>query len=333
MNKFVRNLLTEWRKLKLPFENETIIVAVSGGADSLSLTIALADLRKRKKLNLSFIVAHFNHNLRGTESDKDAEFVKDLAEKLNFEFAYKIQNPKSKIQNQSGNLEQNARNARYDFFNQVAATYDAYAILTAHTKNDQAETLLFNLIRGSGLDGLAGMRPIRNQDDFLLVRPLLNWASREETESFCIENKFVFCQDSMNEDVKFSRVLIRKEIIPLLKKINPKIIDSLSQTANLLQEDAASLQIDIEKLPEILSQSELKEMTKPKRMSVLRAWLKKMRGDLRQLNLKHFESLENLIFSRKSGRFVELPNYERVVKKEGKIFFEKSRVEKSCSDN
>ncbi len=203
MQKFVRNLLTEWRKLDLPFSDKTIVVAVSGGADSVSLVLALHDLKHRKKLNLHFIIAHFNHNLRGMESEKDGEFVKDLAEKLDFEYIVKIQNPKSKIQNLKGNLEQNARIARYNFLSEVAEKYDAYAILTAHTQNDQAETLLLNLIRGSGLDGLSGMKPKRRQNEFSLVRPLLNWAKREDTESFCLENGIEFRQDAMNDDLKF----------------------------------------------------------------------------------------------------------------------------------
>ena len=100
MNNFVRQLLTEWRKLGLPFADETFIVAVSGGADSVSLLLALHELRKLKKLNLRFVIAHFNHDLRGAESAKDVEFVRGLTTKFNFEFVFKIQNPKSKIQNQ-----------------------------------------------------------------------------------------------------------------------------------------------------------------------------------------------------------------------------------------
>ena len=331
MNKFVRNLLTEWRKLKLPFANETIVVAVSGGADSVSLALTLHELKQLKKLNLNFIIAHFNHNLRGIESEKDAGFVKDLVEKLEFEF--KLQTSNFKLQNQKGNLEQNARNVRYEFLNQVAEKSKAYAILTAHTKNDQAETLLFNLIRGSGLDGLAGMRVSQSKNEILLVRPLLNWASRDDTESFCLENRIEFRHDTMNDDLRFTRVRIRKEIIPLLEKINPRLVDTLSKTANLLRDDVESLPIDEDEVPEILLQSDLKKLSKPMRMRVLRSWLAKHRGDLRQLDLKHFEAIECLINSRKSGRIVELPTGEKVVKRDGKVFFEKRGVEKSCSDN
>jgi tRNA(Ile)-lysidine synthase len=334
MQKFIRNLLTEWRKLELPFSDKTIIVAVSGGADSVSLALALHELKERKKLKLNFVIAHFNHNLRGLESEKDAKFVENLAEKLKFEFALKITNPKSKIQNQKGNLEQNARNARYEFLSEIAQKYDAYAVLTAHTRNDQAETLLLNLIRGSGLSGLSGMADSRfhisdSKFQIRLIRPLLNWAKREETEKFCLENGAEFCRDAMNDDLKFSRVRIRQAIIPLLEKINPKIIETLSQTANLLREESEELEKISPNLSENLSQNELKNLSKAMRLRVLRNWLKNHRGNLRGLDLKHLEAIERLILSRKSGREVELPDGEKVIKKQGKLFFEKTRVEKS----
>lgn len=343
MHKFTRNLLTEWRKLELPFSDETMIVAVSGGADSVSLALALSELKERKKLNLSFIIAHFNHDLRGVESDKDAEFVKDLAEKL--DFGCEIQNSKSKIKDQKGNLEENARNARYEFLSEIAEKYQSFAVLTAHTQNDQAETFLLNLIRGSGLDGLSGMHPVRDAEkktqsqianrksQILLVRPLINWAQREDTENFCREHQIIFQQDAMNDDLKFSRVRVRKEIIPLLKNFNPKIVETLSNTANLLREDVEELQRNTPIFTGKLPQNELKKISKSMRLRVLRKWLESHRGGLRQLDLKHLESIERLIFSPKSGREVELPNGEKVIKKDGNLVFEKTRVEKSSSDN
>ncbi len=153
MNDFTRQLITEWRKLELPFEGKTIIVAISGGADSVSLALALDELKNRKKLDLRFVLAHFNHNLRGRESDADEEFVKNLAEKFNFELALG-----SGEISKNENLEQSARRARYDFLTATAENLKAFAVLTAHTLNDQAETFLINLIRGSGLEGLGAIK-------------------------------------------------------------------------------------------------------------------------------------------------------------------------------
>ena len=350
MHNFVRNLLTEWRKLGLPFADETFIVAVSGGADSVSLLLALHELRELKKLNLRFLIAHFNHDLRGAESAKDVKFVRDLTTKFNFEFVYKIQNPKSKIQNQRGNLEQNARIARYAFLTETAENLHAFGILTAHTQTDQAETFLLNLIRGSGLDGLGGMSPkskvqspkseeksqIPNpKSQIQLVRPLLNWAKREDTENFCRLNEVEFCSDPMNEDLAFKRVRIRKILLPMLQDFNPKIIETLANTASLLREDAEFLKSTVEDIDGFSKDKgqktkdegqpikDLKNLFPSMRRQILRDWLKEERGDLRTLEAKHFEAIDRLIFSRKSGKTVELPNGESVIKEKGKLKFQK----------
>ena len=380
MQNFVRNLLTEWRRLGLPFNDGIFVVAVSGGADSMSLLLALNDLRERRKLTSRFVVAHYNHNLRGYESDEDERFVKNVAAKFNFELVL----GKGEISDKKGNLEQNAREARYKFLAETAANLDAFAVLTAHTLNDQAETFLFNLIRGSGLDGLGGMKPKRNfgfkiqdsrfkiqniesdksairnpQFEIRLVRPLLNWAKREDTENFCNLNKVEFRYDAMNEDLKFNRVRIRKVLLPLLKDFNPKIIETLARTAGLLREDAERLsagsqqstgiqieigndKLDSAKLEletkhqkeqsnnaaDFLILKDLKDIFPSMRRIVLRDWLRNKRGNLRGLELKHIEAVEKLIFSRKSGRIAELPGGEIVLKKGGKLHYQKTKVEK-----
>jgi tRNA(Ile)-lysidine synthase len=336
MHKFTRNLLTEWRKLKLPFENENIIVAVSGGADSVSLLLALCELREAKKLKLNFIAAHFNHNLRGAESERDAEFVEDLAKKLEIEFFGGIQNPQFKIQSRKDNLEQAARIARYGFLLNTAERFKAYGVLTAHTINDQAETFLLNLIRGSGAAGLGAMKTIRKlneNSEILLIRPLLSWAKRIETENFAREKNIEFRTDSMNEDEKFSRVRVRKTLLPLLAKFNPKIVETLAKTAALLQNDAERQAADSGQQTGNLILKDLKVLSKTALYKTLRRWLEYNRDNLRRVDLKHIEAIERLIFSRKSGRKVELPGGETVIKKEGKLFFEDIKVEKSRLGN
>ena len=366
MNKFARHLLTEWRKLQLPLADATIAVAVSGGADSVSLMIALRELKTLGKLNLRFVIAHFNHQLRGADSDGDDRFVQNLAENFNFELVL----GKSETLNEAGYLEQNARHARYRFLARSAENLNASHVLTAHTLNDQAETFLFNLLRGSGLDGLGGMKPVRSLDveiqspesdeeskiqnlksKIQLVRPLLAWAKREDTENFCRSNKIEFRSDAMNEDLKFNRVRIRKILLPLLKDFNPKIIETLAQTAALLREDAAHLADERRRAAEeffsrersrivedrnansnapseTLSLKELKDIFPSMRRIILREWLKQNRGNLRRLELQHIEAVERLIGSRKSGRTIELPGGETVIKKAGKLVFQKTKVEK-----
>ncbi len=355
MENFTRKLITEWRRLNLPTDDGTFVVAVSGGADSVALTLALADLRKRGKLNPRFVVAHFNHDLRGAESFADCDFVRNLTTALNIEFVCKTQRAEEKIESEKGNLEQNARQARYEFLFETAENLNAKGVLTAHTLNDQAETFLINLMRGSGLDGLSGMRPIREfalqaedentdeQSSIALIRPLLNWAKREDTENFCHFKNIEFRFDAMNEDLKFNRVRVRKILLPLLTDFNPKIIETLAQTADLLRESAEQINSKLpystrnsdenrkpktESRKTILNLKELTDIFPAMRRTILRDWLKTNRGSLRRLELKHIEAIENLIASRKSGRIVELPNGEKIVKSGGNLYFEKTKVEK-----
>ena len=209
MDRFPREFVTEWRKLELPFKGERAVVAVSGGADSVSLLLVLNELSRRRKITNELIGAHFDHGLRGKESRADAEFVRELAGSLGYEFELGRGRVAKK-----GNLEQNARLARYAFLAKTAERHKAFAVLTAHTVNDQAETFLLNLIRGSGPEGLAAMRAIRQLEgtEAKLVRPMLRWATREETKVFAF-TRVNFRTDAMNRDPRFTRVRIRTELL------------------------------------------------------------------------------------------------------------------------
>ena len=335
MHKFVRSLITEWRKLGLPVEDKTIVVAVSGGADSMSLLLAIDELRRRKKLQLGVVVAHLNHKLRDRESDADEKFVADFAKTRGFAFV----SASAKLK-RTGNLEQNARDARYKFLSKVARDSKAFAVLTGHTQNDQAETFLLNMIRGSGANGLAAMEPVRALDHGIrLVRPLLSWATREDTENFCRESGVKYRSDRMNDDEAFTRVRIRKSILPVLREINPRIIETLARTALLLRRGDAETRRrgDGEKRGRgdgetpgagDLKLSELKLMARPDLYNALREWLREARGGLRGLGLKHIESIETLIFSQKSGKTAELPGGGRIVKGGGRLRFAHIKVEK-----
>ncbi len=344
MDNFLRELLTEWRRLGLPFEGETLTIAVSGGADSVSLLLALADLRSREKFDHRLVAAHFDHKLRGTESDRDREFVKHLVGELGIELVLGEAGPLEK-----GNLEQSARRARYDFLSQTAGRLRARYVLTGHTLNDQAETFLMNLVRGSGIDGLTGMRTIRTlyvpADSFAdeqrnepqlpfgdrtidLVRPLLSWAKRRDTENFCRLRGVDFRLDSMNEDLAFTRVRIRKLLLPMLEEFNPNIIETLAKTADLLRAEATPMPLNSENSTEPLSLVRLKELSQSALYNELRGWLAANRGNLRGLGLKHIQAVERLIHSRKSGKTVEIPGGQRVSRQAGKLVFEQIMVEK-----
>jgi tRNA(Ile)-lysidine synthase len=343
VHKFVRQLITEWRRLSLPVEGP-VIVAVSGGADSSALLAALAELRERKKLAFDIVAAHFNHKLRGRESDADEVFVRQLAEGFGARFVAGA----GKLAGTS-DLEQRARKARYAFLERIARQQDAPVILTAHTLNDQAETFLMNLVRGSGPAGLTAMPAVRPlsadrskanirdpRAEIDLVRPLLGWATRSDTESFCNQNGVKYRRDSMNDDLRFTRVRIRKEIIPKLTELNPRIVQTLARTAALLagSETARSPVLPrgsapdavpaepLEVQPATLRIKELVRLDPPVLKASLREWLRWQRGDLRGVTLKHVAAIENLVNSSKSGRVAELPGPGRVVKSGGILRFE-----------
>lgn len=356
MHKFVRNLITEWRRLKLPVDKANVVVAVSGGADSCSLLLGLHDLRQRKKLGLRIVAAHFNHRLRGDESESDEHFVKQLTTKLGVELAI----GHAKL-DKKGNLEQNARDARYRFLADTAKQLGAFGVCTAHTMNDQAETFLMNLIRGSGPDGLSGMSVARLLEEDkarsgematgrdlsfssapflpftsspLLVRPLLSWAKRSNTVGFCHDLGVECCHDSMNDDTAFRRVRIRKILLPLLEDMNPNIIETLANTASLLQR--ASPESD-RKPPEHAENAplirDLRQLSQAELHEWIRTWLRHKRGTTRALQLKHIQSIERLILSTKSGRVVELPGNACVVRSGGKLIYDENKVENSRADN
>lgn len=316
MDRFIRNFITNWRRLELPESGGTYIAAVSGGADSVSLALALNELRNREKLHHRFVIAHFNHGLRGAESDADEHFVRDLAVRFGIELAV----GHGQVSKQ-GNLEQNARIARYRFLQETATNLHAEGILTGHTMNDQAETFLINLIRGSGIEGLSGMKQLRRlESGVALIRPLLAWAKRSDTENLCRSMNVEYRYDTMNEDLAFRRVRIRKILIPMLEDLNPKIIETLSKTARLMREGETGEPLPLE-ISETLTLKDIKDMPQADLYRVLRAWLELHRGDLRGLELAHIEAIESLMKSRKSGKTAELPGGDTVVKESGKLFY------------
>jgi len=345
MTKFLHGLLAEWRRLELPLRNAGVVVAVSGGADSTALLLALAGLIRAKKLAVKLTVAHLDHGLRGKLSKEDARWVANLAEKLGYQTAVGRVDVNKRAGKTSDNLEQAARRARYDFLVKVAQKEGAQFILTAHTMDDQAETVLMNLLRGSGIDGLGGMEPVRllnNKDKLILARPLLRWVRRADTEAYCREGSAEFKMDEMNLDEKFLRVRVRRQLLPLMETFNARVVEALSRTALLLREDAAALSVVADELLARASEratanGSLAKGVKNKvpalrvevlataqpalRLRALRQWIAVGRGDLRRLELVHVLAVEQLLTGSRGGRVVELPGGARVSRQRGWLQF------------
>lgn len=223
-----------------------MVVAVSGGADSSALLLAFDELIKCGRMALTLKVAHLDHGLRGEAGEADARWV----EKLAGELGYEVVSERAAVARRAGaardNLEQAARRERYEFLGRVAREWEACAVAVGHTLDDQAETLLLALLRGSGARGLGGMREWRGfheaADRLLLVRPLLNWARRAETLAYCAARGVSVRADEMNEDEQFARVRVRRRLLPLLETFNPRAVETLARTAGLLRREADALE-------------------------------------------------------------------------------------------
>jgi tRNA(Ile)-lysidine synthase len=228
-----------------------VLVAVSGGADSTALLLALDELLKSARLDVRLTVAHMNHGLRGERGAEDARWVMEQSRSL----GYKVVVGNAALKERAGalrdNLEQAARRARYEFLAWAARETGARAVLAAHTLDDQAETVLLRLLRGSGAEGLGGIRPERvleGAGGALLLRPLVGWARRADTESFCLAHGVEARADEMNTDESFARVRVRRRLLPLLETFNPRVVETLARTADLLGEDARALEVEAARL-------------------------------------------------------------------------------------
>src|SRR5215216_3758771 len=345
LSQFSRMLLAEWRKLKLPFSGETVVVAVSGGADSTALLLGIDELRRHQKLHTNICVAHLDHRLRKS-SGKDAKWVATLAQKLGFRCVLGRSKVAEDAEAAHDNLEQAAREARYAFLERTAKRVSATYVLTGHTMDDQAETVLLRLMRGSAGDGLRGMdavRPIAKNSPVKLARPLL-WARRIDTEDYCRLRKTQFLADEMNEDQSFARVKVRKQLLPLMQSFNNRIVEALSRTAAQLREDGAVLFTDSDALLQQAAVSTQesnggKSETKTPTLDVkvlanappalrrraLRQWLSEARGNTRRLEMVHLLAVEKLLEG-VGGRVVELPNGGRVTRRRNRLEFESESI-------
>jgi tRNA(Ile)-lysidine synthase len=245
LSSFARRLAQAWRRLALPLDGR-VVVAVSGGADSTALLLAFDELNRAGRTALALKVAHLDHGLRGEAGACDARFVAELAQSLGYEVETGKASVGRRAQATRDNLEQAARRERYEFLGGAARAWQACAVASAHTVEDQAETLLLALLRGSGARGLGGMRPSRpfdeRGDELLLVRPLLDWARRAQTVEYCAERGVSVRADEMNTDERFARVRVRRQLLPLLETFNPRAVETLARTARLLRAEADTLE-------------------------------------------------------------------------------------------
>ena len=224
---------------------QRIAVAVSGGADSVALLRCL--LEQRSQLGIVLSVAHVHHGIRGAEADADAGFVADLSTTHDLAFhLHRTDAPAAAVALHE-TLEEAARNLRYAYFRQLLANGEADAVATAHTLDDQAETVLLKLLRGAGTEGLSGIHPIVSANPGNILRPFLE-TTRASIEVWLNHLGQPWREDATNQDLAHTRNRIRHELLPLLRSFNPQIATQLSRLATISGDEEAYWQAELDRL-------------------------------------------------------------------------------------
>ena len=222
-------ILKTIKKYNMIENKDKVVIAVSGGPDSMSLLNLLYEIKKDNRIDFDFVVAHVNHLIR-EEAIADEEFVKKYCEERNILFFSKRIDVTKIAKDEKAGTEETGRKVRYEFFEEILSKTNSNKIATAHTKNDNAETVLMNIIRGSGTSGLKGIEPIRNNK---YIRPLIS-CTRDEIENYCSENKLEPRIDKTNSENIYTRNKVRNLLIPYIKKeFNPNLIDTIDRLSHI----------------------------------------------------------------------------------------------------
>ena len=234
----VRKTIREYNLIE---KNDSIVVGVSGGPDSMTLLSIL--LKLKEEFNLKIYVAHVNHMLR-ENAIKDEEYVKEFCKKNNIEMFIKKANISEIAKKEKIGFEEAGRNARYNFFEEILKNTESNKISIAHNLNDKVETIIMNTLRGSGVSGLKGIEPKRKK----YIRPLIE-IERHEIEKYCIENEINPRHDESNDDNTYTRNKIRNIIIPYIRnEFNPNIIKTLNRLSEIIKEEDEYVQSKTEKI-------------------------------------------------------------------------------------
>lgn len=284
----LNKLTTFIRRQNMISPEQHIICAVSGGADSVALLFALYLLRE--KMDFSLSAAHFNHHLRDAESDRDQAFVEEFCDR----FDIPLYVGEGHVTAGEKGLEAAARDARYAFLRTLPGT-----IATAHTADDNAETILLHLVRGTGLKGLCGITPVTDG----LIRPLLT-VTRAEVEAFLEEYHLPHVEDSSNQTDDFLRNRLRHHVMPLLQDENPRLAENLTAMALGLQEEDAVLE-DLAQQACTVEIAPLRAMSPGVRKRVLERFLKE--SGVREPERSHVAMAENLVFSERPSAKASFP--------------------------
>ena len=320
------------KKYNLIQNNDKIILAVSGGPDSIAMLNCLFNLKikleEKENLRFQIYVAHVNHMIR-EEAKSDETYVQELCDKLNIPFFSKSIDVKKIAYNNKMGIEEAGRIERYNFFNEVMEKTNGNKIAIAHNKNDKIETIIMHLLRGTGLNGLIGLEPIKNNK---YIRPLLE-CSRQEIEEYCEKNNLNPKIDKTNFDNTYTRNKIRNIVIPYIKQeFNPNIVETLDRLSDLVKEEELYITKQVEKIYReiciseskskiILSLKQFNYQDKVIKSKILIYTITKIFGDSKGIEKIHIEDLIKLCSNNIGNKYL-MPNKNlKVLVKNGQIYF------------
>lgn len=322
-------ILNTVNKYKLIDPNDIVVVAVSGGPDSMCLLDNLFYLREQLKIE-KIVVAHLNHMIR-EEAKSETEYVEDYCKRHNIEFYVKYMDILRKAEEQKIGTEEAGRNERYSFFDEVAQKVNANKIAIAHNSNDNAETVLMHLLRGSGVSGLGGIKPYREGK---FIRPLIK-CKRNEIEQYCVDNKLYPKYDKSNNDNTYTRNRIRNELIPYIQKgFNPNIIETMDRLSELVLDEEEYMEKTTNKAFEdiVIEEKSTFITIDLKKFNLLEYVIKtrlilyitkKIFGTANGIEKKHVEDIIKLCGNNIGNKYL-MPNKNfKVTVKNKKIYFEK----------
>jgi len=293
---------------------EKVVVGVSGGPDSMALLSVLHQMQENYDLQL--LVAHLNHGFRGKEAERDAQFVRDRAQGFGLPCEIKTVDVPSFKKRSTLSSQEAARVVRYQFLEDVRKRFHASKIALGHTADDQAETLMMWLLRGTGLKGLGGMPPVRGG---IIIRPLIE-TTREEIETFLEEKSIPFVVDSSNLNPDYVRNKLREQLFPLLKEdYNPQLVKRLTQTAEIVRLDNEYLEKKAqEKLERIIVSCDstsavidsvgLLALPVALQVRCLRSLLEKIKGNLKRISSTHLNAILKIVSRDKPYKVLQLPD-------------------------
>ena len=318
------------KKYNLIEDGDRIILGVSGGPDSISMLNILNELRNDKLLQINFdiIVAHVNHLIR-EEAKDDEIFVKKFCEEIGIEFYSKSIDVQEIANNNKMSTEEAGRNARYEFFEEVLKLTNSNKIAIAHNKNDKVETVIMNILRGSGISGLKGIEPIKSNK---YIRPLIE-CERFEIEQYCKENHIEARIDRTNFENIYTRNKIRNVIIPYIQEeFNPNIITTIDRLSELVKEEDEYLDNEVKNKYEELKIEESKkeisldlkkfnEQEKVIKSRLLLYTISKIFGSSKGIEKIHIEDVIKLCENNVGNKYLTPNKNLKVLVKNHKIYF------------